>query len=117
MDDGIRNVSPLLVEAGRNLGAKGLALQTRVILPAALPAILTGLKLGWSFAWRSLMAGELLYSERGLGRVLTLGRDLGDMAQVLAAMIVILILGLAANRVVFGPLDALVARRWGLLRD
>ena len=117
VDDGIRNVSPLLVEAGRNLGAKGLALQTRVILPAALPAILTGLKLGWSFAWRSLMAGELLYSERGLGRVLTLGRDLGDMAQVLAAMIVILILGLAANRVVFGPLDALVARRWGLLRD
>ncbi|MEN6404786.1 MAG: ABC transporter permease [Armatimonadia bacterium] len=117
VDGGIRNVSPQLIEAGRNLGARGLALQFRVVLPAALPTIVTGLKLGWSFAWRSLMAGELLYSEKGLGRVLTLGRDLGDMAQVLAAMIVILIIGLAVNRLVFGPLETILARRWGLVRD
>lgn len=100
-----------------NLGARGLALQWRVTLPAALPTIVTGLKLGWSFAWRSLMAGELLYSERGLGRVLTLGRDLGDMSQVLAAMTVILILGLSVNRLVFEPVEARLSRRWGLQTD
>ena len=117
VDDGIRNVSPLLLEAGRNLGARGLSLQWRVVLPAALPTIVTGLKLGWSFAWRSLMAGELLYSEKGLGRVLTMGRDLGDMAQVMAAIIVILVLGLTVNHAVFVPLETPVARRWGLLRQ
>jgi len=112
--DGIRNVDPVLVEAGNNLGATGLQLQRRVILPAALPTIVTGLKLGWSFAWRSLMAGELLYSEKGLGRVLTIGRDLGDMAQVLAAILMILALGLAVNRFAFAPVENAIARRWGL---
>ena len=114
VSDGIRNVPPQLVEAGRNLGARGLQLQWRVILPAALPTIVSGLKMGWSFAWRSLMAGELLYSEKGLGRVLTTGRDLGDMAQVLGAIIVILALGLIANRFVFGLVEAKLARLWGL---
>jgi NitT/TauT family transport system permease protein len=79
--------------------------------------IVTGLKLGWSFAWRSLMAGELLYSERGLGRVLTLGRDLGDMSQVVAAIIVILVLGLLVNQLIFGPVERKLARRWGLVAD
>jgi NitT/TauT family transport system permease protein len=114
VDDGIRNVAPLLVKAGHNLGAHGLRLQWTVVLPAALPTIVTGLKLAWSFAWRSLMAGELLYSEKGLGRILMMGRDLGDMAQVIAAIMVILALGLLVNRVVFQPLEQGIARRYGL---
>jgi NitT/TauT family transport system permease protein len=114
VDDAIRNVPPLLLKAGRTLGARGLDLQRRVLLPAALPGIVSGMKLGWSFAWRSLMAGELLYSERGLGRVLMMGRDLGDMAQVVAAMLVILLLGLAVGQYCFGPAERAIARRWGL---
>ncbi len=115
-EDGIRNVSPLYIKAGRTLGARGWALQLRVVLPAALPSIVTGMKLSWAFAWRSLMAGELLYSESGLGRVLTVGRELGDMAQVLATMGVILALGLAANQWCFAPVERALARRWGLTR-
>lgn len=117
IDDGIRHVSPLYIKAGRTLGAKGMRLQWRVVLPAALPSIVTGMKLGWSFAWRSLMAGELLYSEQGLGRVLMLGRDLQDMAQVVAAMSVILALGLAVNQYGFLPAERAIARRWGLTPD
>jgi NitT/TauT family transport system permease protein len=116
VNDGIRNVQPVLLEAGRNLGATGLTLQWRVVIPAALPTIVTGLKLGWSFAWRSLMAGELLYSEKGLGRILTTGRDLGDMSQVIAAIIMILVLGLTVNRFAFAPVESLISRRWGLQR-
>ena len=114
VEGGIRNVPPLLLKAGQTLGAQGLLLSLRVTLPAALPAILTGLKLGWSFAWRSLMAGELLYSERGLGRILTIGRDYGDMALVLATILVILVLGLIVSRYVFEPAERALARRWGL---
>jgi len=114
VDDGIRNVPPILVKAGRTLGARGATLQFRVVLPAALPSIVTGMKLGWSFAWRALMAGELLYSEKGLGCVLMMGRNLGDMAQVVAAMGVILVLGLAVTQYVFGPAERAMARRWGL---
>jgi len=114
VDDGLRNVSPLLIKAGRALGARGFALQWGVVLPAAFPNIVTGLKTGWSFAWRSLMASELLYSERGLGRVLTVGRDLGDMAQVIGTIIVILLLGLTVNQYAFAPIERSLARRWGL---
>jgi NitT/TauT family transport system permease protein len=117
VDDGVRNVSPLLIKAGRTLGAQGAHLSWRVVVPAALPTIVTGLKLGWSFAWRSLMAGELLYSEKGLGRILTLGRDYGDMAQVLATILVILVLGLAVSYYVFGPIERSLAKRWGLLSE
>lgn len=117
VQDGIRNASPLLVKAGHNLGAHGLRLQWTVVFPAALPTIVTGLKLGWSFAWRSLMAGELLYSEKGLGRILMMGRDLGDMAQVMAAILVILVLGLLVARLVFEPLEQGIARRYGLTAE
>lgn len=117
VDDGIRNAPPLLVKAGRTLGASGFALQWRVVLPAALPSVVTGMKVGWSFAWRSLMAGELIYSERGLGRVLMVGRDLGDMAQVVSAILVILALGLAVNQFLFAPVERAVSRRWGLVAE
>ena len=68
--DGVHNTPPLYLRAARTMGARGLRLYTGVILPAALPAILSGMKLGWSFAWRSLMAGELLYVSLGLGQLL-----------------------------------------------
>ena len=114
--DGVHNTPPIYTRAARNLGAQGLQLYTSVVFPAALPSIVTGMKLGWSFAWRSLMAGELLYTLPGLGNLLMMGRELNDMSQVVAVMVVIIALGLLTDRFVFGVWERSVRRRWGLGR-
>lgn len=112
-EGGVKNTPPKYLRAARNMGAQGLKLYRHVIFPAALPAILTGMKLGWSFAWRSLMAGELLYVSLGLGQLLMMGRELNDMSQVIAVMLVIIALGLAVDRMVFSPMESRVRERWG----
>lgn len=111
---GVKNTPPLYFRVAANMGAKGIDLYRLVILPAALPAIITGLKMGWSFAWRSLMAAELLYVSLGLGHLLTMGRELNDMSQVIAVMLVIIALGLIVDRLLFGKLEARVRERAGL---
>jgi NitT/TauT family transport system permease protein len=111
---GVKNTPPLYLRAARNLGARGWKMYALVILPAALPSIITGMKLGWSFAWRSLMAAELLYVSLGLGHLLMIGRELNDMSQVLAVMLVIITIGLLIDRVIFSPLEARIRERWGL---
>ncbi len=116
-EDGVRNTPPLYLRAARNLGARGWRLYFSVILPAALPSIVMGMKLGWSFAWRSLMAGELLYALPGLGNLLTLGRELNDMSQVVGVMVIIIALGLFTDRLLFATLESLIRERWGLLRS
>lgn len=115
-EDAIRTVHPNILRAARMMGAEGGTLYFRVLLPAAFPGIITGLKLGWVFAWRALMAGELLYVAGGLGQFLQTGRELNDMAQVLAAMVVIIAMGLAFDRLVLGRLEQGVRARWGLDR-
>ncbi len=112
---GVKNTPPLYLRAARNLGARGWRMYARVIFPAALPSIITGMKLGWSFAWRSLMAAELLYVSLGLGHLLMIGRELNDMSQVVAVMLVIIAIGLIVDRVVFAPIEARVRERWGLV--
>lgn len=114
VEDGVRNLPPGYVRGARTLGVSGLALYTEVLLPASLPAILTGAKLGWAYAWRALMAGELLFVTVGLGRMLMVGRDLGDMSQVISVMLVIIAIGLFADRVIFGNVESLVRDRFGL---
>src|SRR5579859_875500 len=89
VDAGVRNMPPVYLKAARNLGTHGFALYTDVIFPAAFPTIVSGLKQGWSFAWRSLMAGELLYNTVSLGNLLESGRDLLDSAQVVSVMLLI----------------------------
>lgn len=111
-DGGIKNISPLYVRAARTMGIQGFDLYRRVILPAALPSILTGMKLGWSFAWRSLMAGELLFVSVGLGQLLQTGRELNDMSQVIAAMLIIMGVGWSFDRL-FGFSQNLLRRKWG----
>jgi NitT/TauT family transport system permease protein len=76
-----------------------------------------GLKLGWSFSWRSLMAGELLFVSGGIGYLLAIGRDLNNMGLVIAIMGVIVAIGLLFDRLVFGPLESWVANRWGVADD
>ena len=112
-ESGIKNAPPLLVKAGQNMGARGPRLLFEVVIPAALPSIITGMKQGWSFAWRSLMAGELLYGSVGLGNLLTVGRELNDMSQVLAVMLIIIVIGLCADYLVFTRLERGMRRRWG----
>lgn len=114
---GVDYVPPLLLRAGRNLGARGLALYRYVIAPAALPAIVAGLKQGWAFSWRSLMAGELIVvgiSQTSLGAQLTYSRELSDAPWLLATMIVILVVGLVVDAA-FSGADKAIRRRWGVL--
>ena len=112
-DGAIKNTPPLYARAARTMGVKGLALYRRVIFPAALPSILTGMKLGWSFAWRSLMAGELLFVSVGLGQLLQTGRELNDMSQVVAVMITIMLVGLFFDHFIFAKIQNYFGRKWG----
>lgn len=114
---GVDYVPPLLLRAGRNMGARGVSLYRYVIAPAALPAIVAGLKQGWAFAWRSLMAGELLVviaNRPALGTQLEILRGLNDAVGVIATMVVIFVIGVLVDAV-FGRVDRAVRGRWGLL--
>ncbi len=112
--DGVKNIPRLYIRASRVLGATGWKGYLYVILPASLPSLLTGAKLGWSFAWRALMAAELIYVSAGLGSTLMMGRELHDMALVVATMLVIITIGLVTDRLVFGTLEKSIHRRWGV---
>ncbi len=114
-EDGVAAVDPVLLRAAGTLGIRGSRFHLGVLLPAALPGILTGLKLGWSFAWRALMAGELLFVAGGLGQLLSQGRELLDAAQVMGAMVSIVAIGVAVDQVLFRLLELRVRRRWGLV--
>jgi NitT/TauT family transport system permease protein len=113
-ESAVRHVPPGIERAARTMGARGARLMLRVTLPAALPGILAGAKIGWTFALRSLMAGELLFVSGGLGQLLETGRDLGDTALVLAVVVVIVALGRASDVLLFGRIDREIARRWGV---
>jgi NitT/TauT family transport system permease protein len=112
-ESAVRQLPPTIERAARTMGAKGPTLIFRVLLPAAMPGILTGAKMGWTFALRSLMAGELLFVSGGLGQLLETGRDLADTALVLGIVAVIVVLSRVSERLLFGPLERAIARRWG----
>lgn len=114
---GVDHIPPLLLRAGTVLGATGVSAYRHVILPAALPSFTAGLKQGWAFAWRGLMAGELLVVIAGrpsLGVALQVSREAGDAVALLAVMVAILVVGIAVDGLAFGPLERSVRRRWGL---
>jgi NitT/TauT family transport system permease protein len=114
---GTDHVAPVLIRAGRVLGARRLSLYRHVILPAALPGFVGGLKQGWAFAWRSLLAGELivLTGRAALGVQLTQARELADTPWLLAVMVVILVIGILIDAVCFGTVERSIRRRRGLL--
>ena len=114
---GIDQIPPILLRAGHVLGARGMARYRYVILPAALPGFAAGLKQGWAFAWRSLMAGELLVivaGEPSIGVRLQFARDLSDAPSMLAVMLVILVIGAVVDGLLFGSLERSIRTRWGL---
>lgn len=115
---GIDHVPPLLLRAGRVLGARGLGALRHVVIPAALPSVVGGLKQGWAFAWRSLMAAELiggLTGKIGIGQLLNASATEADYVGVFEAMIVILIIGILVDALVFGTVDRAIRRRYGLI--
>jgi NitT/TauT family transport system permease protein len=114
-EDGVSSIDPQLLRVASTLGVRGGRFYFGVLLPAALPGIVTGLKLGWSFAWRALLAGELLFVSGGLGQLLTMGRELMDVPQVMAVMVAIIAIGMLVDRVLFQTVELRVRRRWGLL--
>src|SRR5262249_6158464 len=104
--------------AARMLGAKGWTNFRRVVLPAALPTYIGGLKQGWAFAWRSLLAGELLVQIAGkssLGRDLDVARQLPDFPAMYATMVVIFVIGVVVDSLVFGKAERAIRKRYGLI--
>jgi NitT/TauT family transport system permease protein len=115
-DNGVRNVPPIYARAARTMGSRGLHTWLLVIFPAALPFIVGGMKQGWAFAWRSLMAAEIyvtILSGFGLGHLLHYGRELNAMEQVVGIMLVLLAIGLLADKIFFSPWERFLHRRWG----
>jgi NitT/TauT family transport system permease protein len=115
---GVDQVQPILLRVGKALGAGRLATARHILLPAALPGYLAGLKQGWAFSWRSLMAAELIATSPqlglGLGAYLNQGESFNDMPTVLAAIFLILFVGVGIDLLVFRPLERSVLRSRGL---
>jgi NitT/TauT family transport system permease protein len=115
-DTGVRHVPPIYRRAALTMGSKHFHIWFKVILPAALPFIVSGMKQGWAFAWRSLMAAEIFVSILtgfGLGQLLHYGRELSAMDQVIGIMVVIVVIGLLADKIFFSPMERFLHRRWG----
>ena len=116
---GIDQIPPLYLRAGKVLGARGFSSIRHIVIPAAWPGYLAGLEQGWAFAWRSLMAAELIAISPalgpGLGQMLDTGRQLGDMSLVLGSIIVIMIVGVLIERLVFSPIRQRTLRNRGLV--
>ena len=115
-DAGARSIPPIYARAARTMGSEGFGKWTRVILPASLPYVVSGMKQGWAFAWRSLMAAEIfvtILTGFGLGHLLHYGRELSAMDQVIGVMVVIVVIGLLADKVLFSPWERFLHRRWG----
>ncbi|WP_433467210.1 ABC transporter permease [Spirillospora sp. CA-128828] len=113
---GVDYTPPILLRAGKVMGLRGLTLYRHLIMPASLPSFVAGLKQGWAFAWRSLMAGELLViigDTTSLGVLLSQARELNNTADMISYMLVILIIGILIDQL-FGLVDRSIRRRWGV---
>ncbi len=115
-DNGVRHAPPIYARAARTMGSRRFHTLFFVTMPASLPFIVSGMKQGWAFAWRSLMAAEIyvtILSGLGLGHLLHYGRELHAMDQVLGIMFVIVLIGLLADKLLFAPAERFLHRRWG----
>jgi NitT/TauT family transport system permease protein len=119
-DNGVRTVPPIYARAARTMGSSQFHTWLKVIFPASLPFIVSGMKQGWGFAWRSLMGAEIyvtILTGMGLGQLLHFGRELNAMDQVIGVMLVIMVIGLLADKILFSPWEKFLHRRWGTARN
>jgi NitT/TauT family transport system permease protein len=121
MAHAVDQIPPVLLRAARTMGMRGLRLWWYAVIPAAMPGYVAGLRQAWSFSWRSLMAAELITRSSdlglGLGQLLDFGRELPNMAVVVMAILLILIVGIAVDSLIFNPLDRVVRERRGLVAE
>ena len=115
---GFRAVSPTLRMVGRNYGLNGLTLVLKILIPAAFPSILAGLKIGWAFAWRTLIAAELVFGvasgKGGLGWYIFESKNQLDIPEVFAGLLMIIMIGLLVENVIFRSIELRTVRRWGM---
>jgi len=115
---GFLSVSSTLRMVGRNYGLAGVRYVARILIPAAFPSILTGLKIGWAFAWRTLIAAELVFGvssgSGGLGWFIYENKNLLEIPNVFAGLFTVIVIGLIVENVVFRAIEARTVRRWGL---
>lgn len=116
VESAIKNVNPIYIRAARTMGTSKINIYAKVILPASVPELISGLKQGWSFAWRALMAGEIIAvtGKPGLGYILLTGRELQNINQVMAVMIVIVIISVIFEKLVFGRIESAARNKMGL---
>lgn len=114
VDGAISNVPPIYIKAGLTMGASKRQMYRRIIFPAALPELISGMKQGWSFAWRALMSGEVMTTSIGLGQTLITGRNLADINQVMLVMIVIVIVGILIDQLIFANIEHKIQKTRGL---
>lgn len=114
MRTGIKNVPPLYINAAKTMDYRGFRLFWKVIFPASIPYAVTGTRLAWAFAWRALMAGELLSTGPGLGYSLRFASDFGDMSLVIGIMMIIMVIGVVVDLLFFQRVEKNVMKKWGL---
>ena len=117
---GVKNIPPIYLRAASTMGSKGMHTWLHVVLPASLPSILGGMKQGWAFAWRSLMAAEIyvtILTGFGLGQLLHYGRELLDMNQVMGVMFTVIAIGLLVDKLLFSPLENGLRKKWGISKN
>ena len=115
---GFRSVSPTWRMVGRNYGLSRVGYVTRILIPGAFPSILTGMKIGWAFAWRTLIAAELVFGVSsgagGLGWFIFENRNLLDIPAVFAGLLTVIIIGLVVENLIFRTLERRTVQKWGL---
>lgn len=109
---GARNINPILIDAARCFGAKRLTLVRRVILPASIPYIITGMRIGLGGAWRMIVAGEMLASQSGIGSVLIESRYQFRATDLMMAMVLISVVGYVTERLIVGTLERKTTEKW-----
>lgn len=114
VDNAIKNILPIYIRAALAMGANKRQLYLYVVFPASLPELVSGLKQGWSFAWRALMAGEVMTTSIGLGQTLIMGRDLADINQVMLVMLVIVVVGIVIDKCIFSVFERRLLKKRGL---
>lgn len=113
VDNAIRNVPPIYKKAALTMGANQKQIYWKVIFPASLPELISGMKQGWSFAWRALMSGEVMTTSIGLGQTLMTGRNLADINQVMLVMVVIVLVGIIIDQLLFSNIEKRVLKKRG----
>jgi NitT/TauT family transport system permease protein len=115
---GFRSVSTTLRMVGRNYGLRGISFVTKILIPAAFPSILTGLKIGWAFAWRTLIAAELVFGvssgKGGLGWYIYENKNMLEIPAVFAGLFTVILIGLFVENLVFRNVEKATVRRWGM---